>query len=83
MMHTGSVGRVDRALATRVLYVAQTADAREWGISPLQDQQMAGLLMWIPAGTVYAGAAVFSYRLGSSNRAQGSKMRRLTGYPLC
>ncbi|MFS2153303.1 cytochrome c oxidase assembly protein [Rhizobium sp. Rhizsp42] len=58
MMHTSVLGALI-ALSPRVLYVAQTADAREWGISPLQDQQMAGLLMWIPAGTVYAGAAIF------------------------
>jgi putative membrane protein len=24
-----------------------------WGLSPLDDQQLAGLLMWIPAGSVY------------------------------
>jgi cytochrome c oxidase assembly factor CtaG len=27
-------------------------------LTPLQDQQLAGLIMWIPAGTVYAGAAM-------------------------
>jgi cytochrome c oxidase assembly factor CtaG len=26
------------------------------GLSPLEDQQLAGVIMWVPAGTVYAGA---------------------------
>jgi len=24
-----------------------------WGLAPLEDQQLAGLIMWIPAGTVF------------------------------
>jgi cytochrome c oxidase assembly factor CtaG len=27
-----------------------------WGLSPLDDQQLAGLLMWVPGGLVYVGA---------------------------
>ena len=29
------------------------------GLSPLQDQQLAGLLMWVPGGLVHAGAALW------------------------
>jgi cytochrome c oxidase assembly factor CtaG len=57
MMHTGILGAL-MALAPRVLYQAQTATAAEWGLTPLQDQQLAGLIMWVPAGTIYAGAAL-------------------------
>jgi cytochrome c oxidase assembly factor CtaG len=57
MMHTAILGAL-MALAPKVLYHAQTATAAEWGLTPLQDQQLAGLIMWIPAGTVYAGAAM-------------------------
>ena len=57
MMHTSILGAL-MALAPKVLYQAQTATALEWGLTPLQDQQLAGLIMWIPAGTVYAGAAM-------------------------
>jgi cytochrome c oxidase assembly factor CtaG len=46
------------ALAPKVLYQAQTATAADWGLTPLEDQQLAGLIMWIPAGTVYASAAM-------------------------
>ena len=58
MLHTSLLGAL-LALAPRVLYPAQTAAARLWGLSPLEDQQLAGLLMWVPAGTVYAGAALW------------------------
>jgi cytochrome c oxidase assembly factor CtaG len=29
-----------------------------WDVSPLEDQQMAGLIMWIPASVVFAGAGL-------------------------
>jgi cytochrome c oxidase assembly factor CtaG len=57
MLHTSVLGAL-MALAPRVLYQVQTADAYSWGITPLQDQQLAGLVMWVPAGTVYAGFAL-------------------------
>ena len=57
MLHTGALGAL-MVLAPRVLYRVQTADAPLWGLTPLDDQQLAGLVMWIPAGTVYAGAAL-------------------------
>jgi putative membrane protein len=58
MLHTTLLGAL-LALAPRVLYPAQTAGAFAWGFSPLEDQQLAGLIMWVPAGTVYAGAALW------------------------
>ena len=57
MLHTSVLGAL-MALAPRVLYTAQTATALEWGLTPLEDQQLAGLIMWVPAGTIYAGAAL-------------------------
>jgi putative membrane protein len=57
MLHTSVLGAL-MALAPRVLYEAQTATAAAWGLTPLEDQQLAGIIMWVPAGTVYAGAAL-------------------------
>src|SRR5439155_14282040 len=28
-----------------------------WGLSPLQDQQLAGVIMWIPSGVIYLAVA--------------------------
>jgi cytochrome c oxidase assembly factor CtaG len=57
MLHTSVLGAL-MALAPRVLYAAQTAAALDWGLTSLEDQQLAGLIMWVPAGTIYAGAAL-------------------------
>jgi putative membrane protein len=57
MLHTSALGAL-MALAPRVLYRLQAATAAAWGLTPLEDQQLAGLIMWIPAGTIYAGAAL-------------------------
>jgi putative membrane protein len=57
MMHTSVLGAL-MTLAPRVLYQAQTRVSAEWGLTPLQDQQLAGVVMWVPAGTIYAGAAL-------------------------
>jgi putative membrane protein len=27
--------------------------ANPWGLTPLQDQQLAGLIMWVPGGAVF------------------------------
>lgn len=57
MLHTGILGALV-ALAPRVLYRLQTVGAGQWGLTPLEDQQLAGLIMWIPAGLLYAVAAL-------------------------
>jgi cytochrome c oxidase assembly factor CtaG len=46
------------ALARHPLYTAHFSTTRAWGLTPLQDQQLAGLLMWVPAGLVYLAALV-------------------------
>jgi cytochrome c oxidase assembly factor CtaG len=57
MAHTGILGAL-LTFAPRVLYANQTAQAPLWGLTPLEDQQLAGLVMWVPGGIVYAGAAL-------------------------
>ena len=57
MMHTSVLGAL-MTLAPRVLYQLQTAAAPLYGLTPLEDQQLAGVIMWVPAETVYAGAAL-------------------------
>jgi putative membrane protein len=56
-MHTGALG-VLLALARQPMFPAQAALARAYGADPLLDQQLAGLIMWVPAGSIYVGAAL-------------------------
>jgi putative membrane protein len=47
--------------ADHVLYPAYESAPRMWGLSPLQDQLIGGLIMWIPGSFIYIGllTAVF------------------------
>jgi cytochrome c oxidase assembly factor CtaG len=57
MVHTSILGALI-ALSPRLLYGAQTRDAPAFGLTPLEDQQLGGLIMWVPAGAIYAAIAL-------------------------
>lgn len=44
------------------VYAPHLLTTAAWGLTPLEDQQAAGLIMWAPAAAVYLAAAV--WRLG-------------------
>jgi len=48
--------------ARGVWYPIYSETTAPWGLTPLEDQQLGGLIMWIPAGVVYiiAGLALFA-----------------------
>ena len=41
------------AMADRVLYPAYAAAPRVWGITPMTDQHIGGLIMWVPGGLFF------------------------------
>jgi putative membrane protein len=45
--------------APRPLYVVHLISTAPWGLSPLADQQLAGLLMWVPAMLPYLGVGLW------------------------
>ena len=45
--------------ASRPLYAVHFATTWPWGFSPLADQQLAGLLMWVPALLPYLGVGLW------------------------
>jgi putative membrane protein len=45
--------------APRPLYSVHFASTTAWGMSPLADQQLAGLLMWAPASLPYLGVGLW------------------------
>ena len=45
--------------APQPLYVAHFASTAAWGLTPLADQQLAGLLMWVPAILPYLGVGLW------------------------
>ena len=76
MMHTGLLGAL-LTLAPRDAYPLQTHDAPLFGLTPLEDQQLAGLFMWVPGGAIYLvlrpGAAL---GLAAPPKARGTHIAR-------
>ena len=57
LFHGGLLGALI-TLAPGALYAHYAEPARRWGLSAIEDQQLAGLLMWVPMGIVYLGACL-------------------------
>jgi cytochrome c oxidase assembly factor CtaG len=60
-VHSGALGALI-TLASSVWYPSYNGLTTSWGLTTLEDQQLGGLIMWIPAGLVYviAGLALFA-----------------------
>ncbi len=54
-MQMGFIGAI-LTFATRPLYLTHSHSTLAWGLTLLEDQQLAGLIMWVPAGFVYTAA---------------------------
>jgi putative membrane protein len=72
----GALGAL-MALASSPWYPAYAAmGMMPFGLTPTEDQQLAGLIMWVPGGLVHAGAAIILLgrylRLGTTNAMRGS-----------
>ena len=50
--------------APDALYAVHALAPFDWGLTPLADQQLGGILMWVPAGFPYAVAAAVVARRG-------------------
>jgi putative membrane protein len=60
-VHSGILGAL-LTFAPRPWYAPYAKTTQEWGLTPLQDQQIGGLIMWVPASIVYsiAGLVLFA-----------------------
>jgi putative membrane protein len=62
VLHSGLLGAL-LTLSSHAWYPRQAGFSREFGLTPIEDQQLAGLVMWIPMGALYTCAALFfAYR---------------------
>ena len=68
-MHTQILGAL-LTFGTRVWYPTPAARTAAAGVSAIQDQQLAGVVMWIPFGVVFlfVGLALFAAWLGEAER---------------
>lgn len=69
-VHSGVLGAF-LTFTGRALYPAYSATTASWGLTPLEDQQLGGLIMWVPASLVYvvAGLALLAGWMRESERA--------------
>ena len=58
MVYTGGIGAL-LTLARTPWYPAYGDAAPLWGLTPLEDQQLAGLIMWVPGGITYLLATLW------------------------
>lgn len=58
LLHTSALGAL-LALSSRAWYAIDTGMAAAWGLDPLTDQQLGGLVMWGPGALPYLMAALW------------------------
>ena len=76
-VHSGALGALI-TFASAVLYPTYAKTTAPWGLTPLEDQQLGGLIMWVPAGLVYivAGLALFAGWMRESERMVSKREAR-------
>jgi cytochrome c oxidase assembly factor CtaG len=73
-LHSGLLGAF-LTFSSTLWYPGYNSLTRSWGLTPLEDQQLGGLIMWIPAGLVYviAGLALLAGWIQQSERSAHSR----------
>jgi cytochrome c oxidase assembly factor CtaG len=59
-LHSGALGAL-LTFSRTLWYPAYGTAAASWGLTPIDDQQLAGLIMWIPASFAYLIAALLLF----------------------
>ena len=75
-IHTGILGAL-LTFSPHLWYPAYSNTTQAWGLTPLEDQQIGGLIMWVPASLVYlaAGLVLFTSWMKESD----VRVERLSG----
>ncbi|MHB1122817.1 MAG: cytochrome c oxidase assembly protein [Ramlibacter sp.] len=76
MMHTGALGAL-LTFAPTAWYPAYEQAGGAFGLTPLEDQQLGGLIMWVPGGIAYviAGLALVGRLLARPDVSPASAAR--------
>ena len=81
MIYTGGLGAL-LTIAATPWYGAYGAAAPLWGLTALEDQQLAGLIMWVPAGLSYLAGTLWLVlawlRESEVHALRGDRLRRGT-----
>lgn len=83
-MHTSILGAL-LTFARMPWYAPYVHTAPLWNLTALEDQQLGGLIMWIPAGTLLLAAFLIllvKWMKQSQDRWQYTRMAQLSGLPM-
>lgn len=75
-LHASMLGAL-LTFSSRVWYTPYQVSAPQWGFTALEDQQLGGLIMWMPAGLVFLFAGLVS--LAAIIRSSDHNQPTLTG----
>lgn len=64
-------------LSRAAWYEAHVPHLAAWNMTPLEDQQLAGAIMWIPAGVIYAATALALFGIWLANIERSARVARL------
>jgi putative membrane protein len=80
-VHTGVLGALI-TFGAHPWYPAYVETAPYWGFSALEDQQLGGLIMWVPGSLVYVGVALalLARWIKASDRAVPADSSRISLY---
>ena len=59
-IHTGILGAL-LTFSPRIWYTSYSTTTQAWGLTPLEDQQIGGLVMWVPASLIYLAAGLWLF----------------------
>lgn len=80
-LHTGALGAL-LTLSSTLAYSAYAATTGPWGLTPIEDQQLGGLIMWVPGGVAYVLAAlVLMARLLGDSEKRARQHEARAGVP--
>ena len=74
MLHTGALG-VILAFTSALWYPAYATTTTTWGMTALDDQQLGGLVMWIPGGITYLVASLVLFALWMRESESRARVR--------
>jgi putative membrane protein len=77
-VHSGVLGAL-LTFARLEWYPAYKDTAAAWGFTALEDQQLAGLIMWVPAGLVYMAGGLVLFAVWLKRSDHSLQMCRISG----
>jgi putative membrane protein len=80
-LHSGVLGAL-LTFARLPWYPAYAESAQAWGLTALEDQQLAGLIMWVPAGCMYVIAGLWLFAAWLKLVDTRPELRRIAGVML-